>query len=801
MTKKDFRELTNSRILRLDGATGTELAKHGMPPGVAPEMWILENPNALISVQQAYCNAGSDIVYVPSFGGNPFKLAEFGLSERTEEINKKLALLSRQAVPNALVFGDIAPTGQLIEPFGPCSFEDTIAAYRRQIAGLIAGKVDGFIIETMMDIQEARAALLAIREYGCDLPVMVTLTFENSGRTLTGVHPVSALLTLQSLGADAFGCNCSTGPEAMIQIIRQLKPYAAIPLAAKPNAGMPKLVDNRTVFELDPVPFADAAAPLADAGVALIGGCCGTTPMHIAALSAKLGNLTPQPCRKYQPAGISSPGKFIQFGNDQPFVIIGERINPTGKKSFQAELRSGKFDLAMQYAREQTELGATVLDINFGLSGIDEAGCMCKAINGLLPVNPLPLCIDTTNEKAAEAALRLYPGRALFNSISAERSRVEKLLPIAAKYGALPILLPILDSGIPETVNQRIKVIEELLEKLACYNYGPQEAIADALAMTVSANPQAAIISLDFIEQCTRQFRLATICGLSNISFGLPARPIVNTAFLGLAMGRGLSAAIANPATPNLMDLVHGAEVILGKSNSMDNFLNHYSSCKNDSQNSVNQLLTPQKELEHAVLHGAAERITPVLKNLLETGAVPGELVDKVLIPALTEVGNRFERKEYYLPQLMKSADAMRQAMNILEPYLSQESKVSGPVFILATVEGDIHDIGKNIFALLLRNHGFKVIDLGKDVPAKRIVETAITEKADIIGLSALMTTTMPKMKETAELARSRGFEGPIFVGGAAVDENFAASIGAVYGADAMTSVRKALAVTAPKDL
>ena len=415
MTRSEFKTLAIQRILRLDGATGTELAKRGMPPGVCPEAWILDNPDAIIDVQRCYAAAGSDIVYAPTFGGNPLKLAEFGLADRTEEINRELARLSRRAVPDKFVFADIAPTGQLIEPYGELAFDEAVEIYKRQIRALLeSGGIDGFAIETMMDLQEARAALIAVRELS-ELPALVTLTFEPGGRTLTGVHPVSALVTLQGLGADAFGCNCSTGPEAMAGIIRSVKPYAKIPLAAKPNAGMPHLVDGETRFDLGPEAFAASAAALVGAGASLIGGCCGTTPEHIRLLSEAIGNSRPRPVSAEKRGIVASPGRFRRIAADEPFALIGERINPTGKKALQAELRAGCLDLVRQFAREQSAQGAALLDVNFGLSGIDEAATMRRAGGELVLTTDTPLCIDSTNPEAVEAGLRIYPGRALFN--------------------------------------------------------------------------------------------------------------------------------------------------------------------------------------------------------------------------------------------------------------------------------------------------------------------------------------------------------------------------------------------------
>lgn len=798
MTRTRFHALIEQRLIQLDGATGTELVKRGMPAGVCPEAWVLEHPEALAAVQQAYAASGSDLVYAPTFGGNPLKLAEFHLEQRTGEINRQLAKISRRAVPGKLVFGDIAPTGQLVEPFGPLPFEKTVELYKEQVRGLIDGGVDGFAIETMMDLQEARAALIAVRELS-DLPAIVTLTFEPGGRTLTGVHPVSALVTLQALGADAFGCNCSTGPAEMAEVIRELKPYAAIPLVAKPNAGMPHLVDGTTVFDLAPDAFAKASVALIDAGANLLGGCCGTSPAHLAALHNEISSRRPLPVRQEKRGVVASPSSFRRLAQEEPFAIIGERINPTGKKALQAELRAGKFELVREFAREQSAQGAALLDVNFGLSGIDETAMMRAGVAELVRIGSTPLCIDSTRPETVEAALRLYPGRALLNSISAEEERLNKVLPIAAKYGAMLILLPLTDDGIPESAAERIEVLDRILAEAARYGYTPADCAADALIMTISADRQAAAVSLDFIEYCSRQLKLNTVCGLSNVSFGLPARATVNLTFLGMAIGRGLNCAIANPSAPGIVDAVIASDALSGRDPQLDRYLAHHAvaasgeTSRQTAPTPAPTAQSPEELLRDAVLRGKKEAVPAILDTLIAAGKAPGELVDGILIPAITEVGNRFERKEYFLPQLMQSAAAMQLAMEQLEPLLrSGGADAAGPVFLLATVKGDIHDIGKNIVALLLKNHHFQVIDLGKDVPAETIVDAAIEHDAAFIGLSALMTTTMPQMKVVVDLARSRGVTAPVIVGGAAVDEAFADSIGAIYAADAMATVRRA---------
>ena len=790
MDRDSFFRMIRKRILRLDGATGTELAKQGMPPGVCPEKWVTENPEALYAVQRAYADAGSNIVYAPTFGANPCKLAEFGLKDSCRELNARLVKISREAVGDrAFVFGDIAPTGLLVEPYGELLFEDCVNCYKEQIRGLVDGGADGFAIETMMDLQECRAALLAVRETAPDRPVIVTMTFDESGKSLTGCDPVSALVCLQELGADAFGCNCSVGPEAMARIIFRLKPYAKIPLVAKPNAGLPRLKDGKTVFDLDPDGFAAAASSLVEAGAAILGGCCGTTPAHIAALDRSLGE-RPGEIFSGMTGVVSSSGGFCRIAPGEPFAVIGERINPTGKKALQAELRNGSLDMVRAFAREQSAAGASLLDVNLGLSGIDECAMMRRTVAELAVLTPaMPLVIDTTSPETAEAALRLYPGRALFNSISGEKKKLQEILPIVKRYGALPILLPLTDEGIPVSGTERIKVLEKLISDAAVEDF-----LVDALVMTVGADLNAPEAALEVISFAAAVLKKGTTCGLSNVSFGLPGRSVVNSTFLALAAGRGLASAIANPCAAGIMGTVAAADALQGRD---PKFLRLTAQAVSGGESSAAAPAAVKKELSlfEAVLTGEEELALAEVRKLLDKGTDPLKIVDEILIPAVNAVGEKFEKKEYFLPQLMFGASAMRKAMEYLKPLLlkSQEKRPAGPVFVMATVEGDIHDIGKNILTLLLENYGFTVIDLGKDVPCERVLKTALESKAAFIGLSALMTTTMPRMKEMAELLKKEKVDIPLFVGGAAVDAEFARSIGAFYSPDAMGSVRMAL--------
>ncbi|MBE6387131.1 MAG: 5-methyltetrahydrofolate--homocysteine methyltransferase [Lentisphaerae bacterium] len=799
MTKSEFALLASKPFL-LDGATGTELAKKGMPSGVAPELWIYENPSSIIEVHNAYIAAGSRIVYAPTFGGNRCKLDEFGLACRQEEIVGSLMRLSKEnaAKQGAYVFGDIAPTGRFVEPFGDLPFEEAVAIFRELAEILAKNGADGFAIETMMDIQEARAALLGCKEAAPELPVMVTMTFEDSGRTLTGCHPVAALTTLQALGADAFGCNCSTGPAEMAKLLRSIAPYAEIPLAAKPNAGIPKFENGRTVFPMGAAEFGSFAEELVSSGARILGGCCGTTPEHIKAQADHLENVTLPASSEPLRGVISSVSEFRRITPDGAFTLVGERINPTGKKALQAELRSGCTDMVFEYALQQSSAGASVLDVNMGLSGIDEKEMMIKSLHRLVGSTSSILCIDSTDPATVEAALRLYPGRALLNSISAEKNRIEKTLPIAAKYGAMLVVLPLTDEGIPTTADERMKVVGNIISEAAKYGYRKEDICVDALVMAVSADQEAAKCALEVIKRCNAE-GLNTICGLSNVSFGLPSRPLVNKTFLGMAMGCGLNMAIANPLFEEIIELINSRDVLTGADTGFEHFISKYAGVSVSPPPVSGEVLKAEEKLYRAVMVGNSPAVAKLCDEALAGGFPLQDLVDKVLISAITEVGEKYSRKEYFLPQLIRSAEAMQAAMAHLEKEMAtggNSGKKKTPV-IIATVKGDIHDIGKNIVAVMLKNYDFEVIDLGKDVPAETIIAKAKEYNVKAVLLSALMTTTMGNMREVVELARQSGCADIKFiVGGAVVDDTFAKSIGAHYGAAPMDSVKLALEFT-----
>ncbi len=793
-----FRENTSRKVFILDGATGTELQKRGMPAGVCPELWAIENPRALSEIQEAYAEAGSDIIYTCTFGGNRVKLDEFGLGDRTIEMNKRLAEISRQAAGGkCLVAGDLASTGRFLRPLGDMAFEECVNVYKEQVKGLLEGGVDLFVIETMLDIQEARAALIAVKE-SCGLPVCVSMSFDESKRTLTGTDPVTALITLQSLGADAVGCNCSTGPELMLEIISMMKPYARIPLMAKPNAGLPRLVDGSTVFDMGAEEFGTYAEDFIRAGASLLGGCCGTSPEYIKELRQKCSGLKPMPvdCKPY--SALTSSTKTAFLGAGLPVAVVGERINPTGKKKLKEELKQGLTGEVRRLAAEQIENGAHVLDVNVGMPGIDEKETMVKLIELLTGTAGLPLCLDSSSPEVLEAALRIYPGRALVNSISLEKVKLERLLPVAAKYGAMFILLPLSDDGVPEGCEERCGIVERVFREAVRYGCRKEDIVVDGLVMTVSSNQQAAMETLKVIEWCSRDFGCATIVGLSNVSFGLPERSWINTAFLAMAIDRGLTMTIANPSSEVLMSVKMACDVLTMRDVNSMSYISHFTSRTTDVP--LREAEKDERPLERriydAVLKGNKEGTVELVNAAVQQDMPASGIVNGCLIPAINEVGILFDQKKYFLPQLIQSAEAMKAGFDCVEPLLVQSGggdAAGGTAVVLATVKGDIHDIGKNIVGLMLKNYGFKIYDLGKDVSAQRIIFEAKRTGAKIIGLSALMTTTMVEMKEVIRLAREERLDCRFMIGGAVVDESYAREIGADgYSKDAYDAVKLA---------
>ena len=798
MTKQELQDLFQKGPIILDGATGSNLMAKGMPMGVCPEDWIYHHKDAIVSLQKAYVEAGTQILYAPTFTANRIKLAEYDMEDRLEELNRAMVRYSREAAGDrAFVAGDLTMTGRQLYPVGDLMFEDLVDVYKEQVRAILKEGVDLFVIETMMSLQECRAALLAVKET-CDLPVMISLTYNEDGRTLYGTSPEIAMVVLEHMGADIVGVNCSTGPLAMIPLVKAMLPYADIPIMVKPNAGMPELENGETVYKMTPEEFADACEQLVDAGASVVGGCCGTRPDHIKALADRMRGKKVEPIQKKNRPVLTSERGFVEVTLDGGFKVVGERINPTGKKALQEELRSGSMQMVRQFARDQEIAGAAILDVNMGTNGIDEKATMLDAIYEVISTVDLPLSIDTSYVDVMEAALRIYPGRALINSISCEAEKMKELLPIAKKYGAMFVLLPLSQAGLPKDLDEKKEHITHVLEAARAIGLQDNDAVVDVLVATVGANPSAALECFETISYCKDTLHLPTICGLSNISFGMPQRIFVNTAFLNVALSKGLTMAIANPSQELLMYTALATDLLLGKEGASERYLGTVptTAMKMVGSKDVKVDSQTKEEAHHpifdCVVKGDKESIIQEVKKEVEAGEEPSAVIEKYLIPGINQVGESYDNKKYFLPQLIAGANAKKEAMEYLEPLLLAGKKDEAKAtVVIATVEGDIHDIGKNLVVLMLKNYGYRVFDMGKDVPAESIVNKAIEENAQIIGLSALMTTTMMRMKDVVDLAKEKGCQAKIIIGGACITESFAEEIGADgYSKDASECVK-----------
>lgn len=844
MTGKEFTALTKDKIIYLDGATGSNLVRAGMPSGVCPEQWILDHRDIMLSLQKKYVQAGTNILYAPTFTANRIKLAEYRLEDQMDSMIQELVAISKEAADfganegqKVYVAGDLTMTGQQLKPVGAMELEALIDIYKEQIILMEKAGVDLLVVETMMSLAECRAALIAAKEVS-RLPVMVTMTFEEGGRSLFGTDARTAAIVLESLGACAVGANCSTGPAHMEAIIRDMVSVTNIPVIAKPNAGLPFLDEaGNTRYDMQAEEFVREMRILADAGAAILGGCCGTTPEYIRQMKDCLGEEAGTGIPR-KPEGVrylASERMTVSFGLEDSFLTIGERINPTGKKKLQAQLREGSMEQVVQFAEEQERCGARILDINMGMSGIDEKEMMLRAIDEVCGVTGLPLSLDSSYVEVLEAALRHYPGRALINSISLETEKLEKLLPLAAKYGAMFILLPLSDAGLPGDLEEKKEIIQKIYDRAVSLGMRREDIVVDGLVTTIGANSRAALETLETIKYC-KERGFATVCGLSNISFGMPERSYVNAAFLTLAIREGLTMAIANPSQELLMSCALASELLLAREGSDIRYIEYANEIKEKRERREAQLQTKLKTAEltakqedkpapdrnnglenlpegamqsaraslyHAVLKGNRNGIAQITKDALAQGEEPSLLLNEALLPAINAVGEYFDKGKYFLPQLIASAEAMKNSIEILEPLLLTGAETENmPVVVLATVEGDIHDIGKNLVGLMLKNYGFRVIDLGKDVPKETIIRATKEHHAQIIALSALMTTTMQRMREVIAFAREQGVSAKIMIGGAVITQEYADEIGADgYSRDAADAVKLAKRLNLPPAL
>ena len=775
-----------------DGAMGTMLQAAGLLPGEQPELWNLSQPDAIVKIHSAYLQAGADLLKANTFGANRYKLA--GCGHSVEEVVSGGIALARQAVLEAghgCVALDIGPTGKLLEPLGDLSFEEAICAFGEMVqAGVNAG-AGCILIETMTDMYETKAAVLAAKE-NSTLPIFVTMTFDEAGKLLTGGDLSVMAAVLEGLGVDALGLNCGLGPAQMIPQIQQLRKLTKLPIIVNPNAGLPKERDGKTFYDISPQEFAEHMETLLLTGGQIIGGCCGTTPEHIAATVQRCRGKTCSIPEIDLRTVIASGSRAVTF--DGTPVLIGERINPTGKPRFKQALREHDIPYLLREGIAQQDAGAHVLDVNVGLPEIDEPVLMCEAIRELQAITPLPLQIDTSDPKTMEQAMRLYNGKPLVNSVTAKTASMKAIFPLVKKYGGVVIGLTITEEGIPETPEGRLEAARTIIETAAQYGISKSDIIIDPLTMAVSAGQDAALVTLKALQLIRQELGVLTSLGVSNVSFGLPQRENVTSAFFLMALQCGLNAAIVNPKSDAVMRSYLSFCTLSGLD---ENCAAYIAACSQPESTVPSPSAAEDKQtLKTAIEKGMKDAAFQAAERLLQEGAKGLEMINQHIVPALDTVGEQFEKKTLFLPQLLMSAEAAKAAFEVIKRNMGQESDTPQEkrlTIVLATVKGDVHDIGKNIVKVLLENYGFHVIDLGKDVPAERVLDAVLREKAELVGLSALMTTTVANMKETIDLLHKEAPHCKIMVGGAVLTQKYADSIGAdFYGKDAMASVRYA---------
>ncbi len=792
----NIKKYLEENILYLDGGMGTLLQEKGLLPGELPERWNLTNPNIIKDIHISYFNSGSNVVNTNTFGANCLKYDESVL----EKIISSAIRLAREAINESKtktpkwVALDVGPTGKMLTPYGDLDFEDAVSIFAKTIKIGAKYGADLIFIETMNDVYETKAAVLAAKE-SCDLPIFVSNAYAEDGKLLTGASPDAVVAMLEGMGADAIGVNCSLGPKALSGVVKEYLKYSSLPVILKPNAGLPSVRNGKTVYNILPSEFSDEVLSLIKDGVRVVGGCCGTTPEYIKATVSKSIGLPPQKTIEKNFTHVSSYTHSVFF-SECP-ILIGERINPTGKKKIKDALLSNDLDYILKEAIKQEEMGADILDVNVGLPGIAEKEVLTKTVKDLQTITNLPLQIDTSDPIAMESALRRYNGKAMINSVNGKKESMKTIFPIAKKYGGLIVALTLDENGIPESAEKRLRIAERIIKEAEKYGIKKKDLIFDPLAMTVSADKNAAKETLKAVELITNKLGCKTSLGISNVSFGLPERNIINSSFFTLALYSGLSAAIMNPYSFEMMKAYHSYLALTGKDENFKGYINFAEKIiKTEELPSNNKNIKTASELNSAIIKGFKEEASKITKELLITKA-PLDIVNSEIIPALNTVGYCFEKKTVYLPELLMSAEAAKAAFQVIKESSKSKGSEGGTTFILATVKGDIHDIGKNIVRLILENYGYNVIDLGKDVAPEMIVSEVIKTNAPLVGLSALMTTTVPYMEETIKLLRNKAPFAKIIVGGAVLNREYAEKIGAdKYAKDAMETVRYAKELT-----
>lgn len=770
-----------NEFLIFDGAMGTMLQEGILKAGELPELLNIKNPEAITEIHRQYVEAGADVITANTFGANAKKLQDMDVS--VDEVVKAGISCAREAGARYVAL-DIGPSGALLKPLGNMTFDEVYEIFAEQVRA--AADADCIIIETMSDLLEAKAALLAAKE-NSNLPVFVTMTFSEDRRTFLGTDAKTAAITLSALGADAVGVNCSLGPKELLPIVKEMCKYAPVPIIVQPNAGLPQIENGKTVFKTTPEEYVIYIEEMIKLGVGIIGGCCGTNPMHIKKVSELVKNRKPE-IRNVKPyTAITSYQNTVILDGD--IAVIGERINPTGKKKLKEALRTGNYDYIIGEAITQQEKGADILDVNAGLPEIDEVSVLKHLITEIQSVTPLPLQIDSSDPKAIETAVRVYNGKPIINSVNGKAESMEAIFPIVKKYGAAVVALTLDENGIPDKGEDRVKIAEKIINEAKKYGIGEEDILIDTLVLTASTNQENALENLAAIRLIKEKYNVKTVLGVSNISFGLPAREIINSVFLAMAFEAGLDMPILNPSSEKYMQVVSAYRVLAGMDKSAEDFILKYSETKEEKKE-----ISTEYDLSDIIIKGKKSIAAEATKKALE-GKNAFEIINEIFIPALDVVGDRFDRGEIFLPQLINSAEAVGAGFEVLREQSSEVSEDKGKILI-ATVKGDIHDIGKNIVKMLLENYGYKVVDLGKDVPPEEIVRSAKAENIKLVGLSALMTTTVKYMEETIKLLKDNGVDCKIMVGGAVLNEDYAKMVGAdFYAHDAAAAAKIAARV------
>lgn len=812
----DILKMFGDGFMYLDGAMGTELQKMGLMPGELPEVWNIERADDITRVHLSYFNAGSNVVCANTFGANALKFPDGGKYSLREivaaaaENADRARKMCKNGEPH-LVALDIGPCGKLLKPLGDLDFEDAVSLFAKTVRAAEGLPFDLIIIETMNDLYETKAAVLAAKE-NSELPIFVTNAYDTTGKLMTGASPEAVVATLEGLGVTALGMNCSFGPETSLPTVERLCASSSLPVIVKPNAGLPVINGGKTSYDVPPDEFAETMKRIASVGTKIVGGCCGTTPEYIASLREKLADMKPLPTVEKNISWVSSYTHTVTFESGKNTVLIGERLNPTGKKRLKEAIKSADYEYILGMALSQVDCGAEVLDVNVGLPEVDEESVMPKTVAEIQSVTDAPLQIDTSNPVAMERTMRIYNGKPMVNSVNGSKESMDAVFPLVKKYGGLVVALTLDENGIPKTAEGRVKIAEKIFAEAEKYGIKKKDIIVDTLAMTVSADTNSAVCTLDSLGRIS-DMGVNTVLGVSNISFGLPEREAITAAFFTMAMQKGLSAAIMNPQSVEMMKAYRCFSALANRD---ENCANYISFMQSDmylsSKTKPTADSTPQGakatdgaphggELSEAIVKGLKDSAYRLAKVELEKRE-PLEVINGDIVPALDIVGRGFENKTVYLPQLLMSAETAKRAFEAVKETMTQNSgnAEKGATFVIATVKGDIHDIGKNIVKVLLENYGFDVIDLGRDVPPQTVADAVVKNAAPLLGLSALMTTTVGAMAETVKLVKEVSPSTKIVVGGAVLTHEYAMSIGAdKYAADAMETVRYAMGVAQEK--